>query len=458
MQKNSPFFGPFSAATYRQRRHQLLKELSRQTSSDFVAFFWSGSELIRNNDNHYAFRAQSDFLYLTGFSEPDTMLILQSINGRKFSRLALRPRDLSANRGSEVWEGERLGVERAVKTLGVEEAFDIHQVSSEVEALLAKVPQIFWSFGEFPEWDLKFTRWIGKANTLSRGLPRIQAIGDARIQLHEMRRVKTAEEIKVMRESGRIASLGHIRAMKSLRPGRFEYEIASELEREFKKLGASDVAYGSIVAGGNNACTLHYKTNRERLKSGDLLLIDAGCEFETYASDITRVYPIAGKFSPAQAEVYNWVLKSQLAAIAACRPGAQFTAPHEAAVKVLAKGLIALGVIKRKSVGDILKHKLWRRYMPHGTSHWLGMDVHDTGTYTEEKNPMKPVRLRAGNVLTIEPGIYFRKDDKSVPPKYRGIGIRIEDDVLVTTRGHEVLTAPCPKKISDIEALCGPKM
>jgi len=453
----SDFVRPFNVSTYRARRQKLIAALAKQ-DEDFVCIFWSGSELTRTHDQHFPFRANSDFLYLTGFSEPDTLMILRHSKGKTTASIGIRPRDLSNDRGSEIWEGERLGVERAPKALGFDDAFDIHLVNQYSEKSLAGARSVYWNIGLYPDWDQKILGWISKGTLKNRGIPLTHALKDSRPILHEMRKVKSAEEIEMMRRSANIASQGHIRAMAMSRPGHYEYQVAAELEREFKRLGAQTVSYSSIVAGGANACTLHYHTNEMKLKSGELLLIDAGAEFEGYASDITRTFPINGKFSKAQKEVYEIVLESQLAALAACKAGVKFFKPHEEAAKSLSSGLKKLGFFKSASAQSVFKKGLWKKYMPHGTSHWLGIDVHDLGRYQRLDQPKEPVPLPAGSVITIEPGLYFRKDDSSVPTRYRGIGIRIEDDVHITAKGPDVLTEACPKSVDAIEAACGPKL
>jgi Xaa-Pro aminopeptidase len=447
---------PLSVATYKKRRLIFIRELAK-AHKNFCVLLWSGSELVRNHDSHFQFRALSDFLYLTGFSEPETLAILQFKNGKFKSTIGVRPRDLSPHRGSEIWEGERLGVERAPKVLGFDEAFDIHQVTKIAQKWIAETPNLFWNFGLFPEWDQRIVQMTSTLTLNNRGIPIVENICDFRPVLHELRKVKSPEEIRIMRKSAEIASLGHIRAMHTTRPGDFEYQIAAEVEREFKKGGSDAPAYGSIVASGANACTLHYRANNCQVSANEMVLIDAGAEFKGYASDITRCYPVGGKFTGAQREVYAWVLKSQLAAIRATRAGASLMAPHEAAVRVLCEGLSKMKII-RKNPREILKRGLWKSYMPHGTSHWLGLDVHDSGIYKERNDPSRSVRLAPGHVITVEPGLYFRHDDKTVPAKYRGIGVRIEDDVLVTRRGPDVLTKNCPKTIQDVETACGPRL
>lgn len=444
---------PFSLATYQKRRLELMKQLS-EVHSEFICLFWSGSELIRNYDTHYPFRAHSNFLYLTGFSEPECMLILSSEKAKKISSLALRPRDLSPERGSEIWEGERVGVERAKQFIGVDHAVSIHELGDFLKEKLSSHENVFWEFGEYPEWDRKLIQISKSVRNYRTGKGLIRNWSDPSQYLHLMRKRKSAEEIEVMRKSAEIAAKAHIRAMQFIKPGVREFEVAAETERVFAREGAS-TAYQTISAAGNNACTLHYHANQKRVKKDEILLMDAGAEFQGYASDITRSFPASGKFTPAQAEVYSWVLKAQKAAIRAVKPGVPWNKPHEEAVKVISEGLRAMKILKAP-LSKIIKEKLWARYMPHGTSHWLGLDVHDCGVYSDKDS--KPVRLEAGNVITIEPGLYFREDDRRVPRKYRGIGIRIEDDVAVTRKGSDILSKTCPREIEDIEALRAPRL
>lgn len=417
--------------------------------------FWSGSEIIRSNDGHFPFRAHSDFLYLTGFAEPESALVLVVKGGKTKSILALRPRDLGNQRGSEVWEGERMGVERAVKMAGVDEAWNIHDLPQKLRESLMKTSCVYWKFGEFCGMDSKLTQLAKEIENNRNSSSGIRSWKDSHLTVAEMRKKKTEEELQVMKKSADIASKAHIRAMTSIRPHQFEYEVQAETEREFLKNGAMQPAYGSIVATGNNAVTLHYHYNDSKIQKDDLLLMDAGCEYQYYASDITRCFPATGKFSEAQKEVYEWVLKAQKAAIRSVRPGVSWRKPHEVATRILSEALNKMGIIK-KPASVIFKKSLWHRYMPHGTSHWLGIDVHDCGSYYDDSG--KPLKLQMGNVLTIEPGLYFSVTDRSVPRKYRGIGVRIEDDVAVTRSGHWVLTENCPKDVSDIEALRIPRM
>jgi Xaa-Pro aminopeptidase len=454
---NKSYVSPFSLKTYQKRRSELVKKLAKK-EKNFIALFWSGCELTRNYDSNFPFRAHSDFLYLTGFAEPETMILLKYKNGRMTSTIGVRPRDLSTDRGSEIWEGERIGVKRAPKALGFHEAFDILKMNDLIKKWARDTSTVFWNMGEFPDWDRKLTEMLKDVSKKQESNLILEYIKESAPTLHEMRKVKAKDEISVMRTCAEIASQAHIRGMQSAHPGLYEYSVAAEIEREFKKRGAQDLAYSSIVAAGNNACTLHYHENRDKLKKGELLLVDAGAELHGYASDITRTYPISGKFTKAQAEVYSWVLKAQQKAIQAAKPGASFRKPHEVAAKVISEGLKAMKIIKGKSAQYIYKKELYKKYFPHGTSHWLGLDVHDRGTYLQKGKASPYVKLKAGNVITIEPGIYFRKNDTSVPTRYRGIGIRIEDDILITSKSNEVLSKHCPKTIKEIEQSCVPRL
>ncbi len=450
------FVKPFSVKTYRTRRNDLIHRLSK-IEKEFTCLFWSGSECVRNYDSHFLFRADSDFLYLTGFSEPETMILMQRTKKGVQTAIGVRPRDLSSHRGSEIWEGERVGVERAPKILGFDKAFNIHHLESVLKEWLPQAPCLFWTFNDTKDWDRKIFLCLEDIHSRNRKASIVHTFRDPRITLHEMRKKKDKAEIEIMRRSAEIAARGHIRAMKTARPGLFEYQVQAEVEREFKRGGAPSPSYNSIVATGPNACTLHYHSNDTQLKDGEILLIDAGAEYDGYASDITRSFPTSGKFSATQKEVYSWVLKAQLAAIRAARVGAPFTAPHAAAVRVICEGLSKMKIIKQ-SPKQILKKGLWKAYMPHGTSHWLGLDVHDRGIYKESSIPTKDVKLEVGHALTVEPGLYFRKNDTSIPARWRGIGIRIEDDIVVTKKGADVLSSSCPKTIEDIERVCGVRL
>lgn len=445
---------PFSKETYRKRRLRLIDAL-KKGSDNFICLFWSGSELVRNYSTNFPFRAHSNFLYLTGFAEPETMIILERFGGKVRTAVALRPRDLGPERGSEIWEGERVGVERAPNWLGFDEAIDISKLEDFLKKKFSFHRKVFWQFGEYPAWDQKLIQMASSIRDYRRNTGLVREWCDPTEILHEFRKKKSPEEIEIMRRSAEIASKAHIRAMQMIRPGMYEYEVAAEAERIFWREGAKGSAYQTISATGSNACTLHYHSNNQKIKKGDLFLMDAGAEYEGYASDVTRCFPSTGKFTEAQKEIYNWVLKAQLAAIRAVKPGVPWNKPHEEAVKVISEGLIKLKILEGP-LSKVLKEKLWSRYMPHGTSHWLGLDVHDSGAYFDSN--MKPVHLEVGNVLTIEPGLYFREDDKAVPKKYRGIGIRIEDDVAVTRRGPDVLTKSCPKTVEEIEALRAPRL
>ncbi|PIR23052.1 MAG: Xaa-Pro aminopeptidase [Deltaproteobacteria bacterium CG11_big_fil_rev_8_21_14_0_20_45_16] len=454
MKEIKAFIGPFSKATYKKRRIDLARGLAKLDPKG-LCIIWSGSEQVRNYDSNFRFRAHSDFIYLTGFSEPDSILIISWDAGKIRSYLGLRPRDLSTERGSEVWDGERVGVERASKILGVDEAFDIHQKAEFLKKRFRETTVIYWRFGDFEKLDREWIKLGTSIRNQRRSSDAILAWKDPGVVLHEMRKIKSKEEIEWMRKSAQIASQGHMRAMVAVRPGQYEYQVAAEAEKVFFKQGSQATAYTTICAAGDHACTLHYILNNSIIQKGDLILMDAGAEVDGYASDITRCFPASGRFTEAQKEVYNWVLKAQVAAVKAVRPGAPFRKPHEVACRILSEGLSKMRIIK-KSGAEIYKKELYKKYMPHGTSHWLGLDVHDSGIYYDENT--KPVKLRPGHALTIEPGLYFRKNDKSVPAKYRGIGVRIEDDVVVTRSAPDVLTKDCPKSIPQIEALRAPRL
>jgi len=452
--KSTDVLRPFEKKVYVQRRRSYLSKISKPLKPS-VTLIWSGSEVARNSTSHFAFRANSDFLYFTGFSEPDCLLVMECFEGRQRTSLFLRDRDLSPNRGSEVWEGERVGVARAPRFLGVDRAFDVSKIDGELPEILSHYETLYWKLGVYSDWDKKLIEMNQSILRTRRGARGVVAWMDPSPVAHAMRKKKSSEEVQAMRRSAEAAARGHIRAMQMIRPGMLEGELVAEVEREFRKAGSQAPAYTTICAAGDHACTLHYHGTSGRLKSGELLLLDAGAEIDGYASDITRTFPASERFTSVQREVYSWVLKAQEAAIRSVKPGVSWMKPHESALKVLSEGLSKMRIIKA-SPQKVYKQKLYRAFMPHGTSHWLGLDVHDVGDYYDEK--MKPLKLEAGNVMTIEPGLYFRSDDRRVPKAYRGIGIRIEDDVLVTSRGYEVLSQACPKSIDEIEAIRAPRL
>lgn len=431
----------FKASEFKRRRNQLLKQIGR----DAVAIVATAEEKIRNRDAEYPFRADSDFYYLTGFVEPESVAVF--IPGRKEGQYVLFCRE--KNPLMETWTGRRVGVDAAPEQLGADQAFSIEEIDEVLPELLQDRERIFYSFGHESGLDERVMHWISEVRKQIRaGVSAPQQIVSLDSVLHEMRLYKSEQEAKVMRQSAQIAAEAHCRAMQACRPGMMEYEVEAEILHTFRRYGC-EPAYSSIVGGGDNGCILHYVENNCALNDGDLLLIDAGAELDHYASDITRTFPVNGRFNEAQRQLYDVVLEAQYAAIKAVRPGAHWNKSHEVAVKVLTEGLVRLGILKGQ-VDKLIEDNAYSRFYMHRTGHWLGMDVHDVGAYRVNKKWRK---LEPGMVLTVEPGLYIPKGSKGVAKKWHGIGIRIEDDVLVTSKGCEVLTDGVPKDADDIEKL-----
>lgn len=409
---------------------------------DGVAVIATAPEAARNRDTHYPYRFDSYFYHLTGFVEPEAVLV---VVGGASPRAILFCRDKDETR--EIWDGFRYGPAAAQTAFGFDEAHSIAELDARLPDLLGNRARLAWAIGDNPAWDTRMVGWLNAVRGKARqGIAAPAELLDVRACLDELRLVKDAHELDVMRRSAAIATEAHRRAMRATRPGRREYEVEAELLHTFYAGGAQAPAYTSIVAGGGNACVLHYVTNRDALRDGDLLLIDAGCELDGYASDITRTFPVNGRFTAAQKDAYEVVLAAQTAAIAAVRPGATWIAPHDAAVRVLTQGMVDLGLLKGE-VDGLIESNAYNRFYMHRTGHWLGLDVHDAGEYKRDGD----WRLLApGNVLTVEPGLYIRPAD-DVPAAFHNIGIRIEDDVAVTASGCEVLTSP-PKTVTEIEA------
>lgn len=427
---------------FQQRRNALLARM--QAAGGGIALIPTAPERIRNRDTTFPYRADSYFHYLTGFPEPEAVLVLVA-GGQPESQLFCRDKDID----KEIWDGFRFGPAGAREAFGFDAAHSIGELDAQLTELLADQPALWYSLGHDAAWDARIGAALNAVRAQARAGKRAPAtIHDVRAALDEMRLVKDAHEIDLMRRAAAIAGAAHRRAMRFAAPGKFEYEVEAEFLHEFRRQGSQFPAYSPIVAGGANACVLHYVGNDQPLKDGDLLLIDAGCELDGYASDITRTFPVNGKFSGPQADVYDLVLDAQAAAIAATRPGATFLAPHEAAVRVLAQGMLDLRLLEG-SLAGVIESESYKRFFMHRTSHWLGLDVHDAGEYRagEDWRTLAP-----GMVLTVEPGCYIRPAD-DVPAAFHNIGIRIEDDVLVTDDGCAILTADTPKKIADIEAL-----
>ena len=428
-----------NTAPFSRRRQSLLAQLGQG-----VAVIPTAPEAIRNRDAHYPYRFDSYFYYLTGFAEPEAVLVLMGGEQPK-SILFCRDKDLER----EIWDGFRHGPEGARETFGFDEAYSISRLDELVPQLLANRSRLYFSLGADVQWDARVTGWINQVRNQARaGVAAPNELVDIRGLLDEMRLFKTEDELATMRKAAEISAKAHRRAMRAAQPGVAEYEIEAELLHEFRRQGAQAPAYTSIVASGANACVLHYVANDARLRDGELLLIDAGCELDGYASDITRTFPVNGKFSGPQRDLYELVLAAQHAAVEAVRSGNHWNAPHEAALNVLARGFIDFGLCKG-SVEGVLESGEYRRFYMHRTGHWLGLDVHDTGEYKRngEWRPLEP-----GMVLTVEPGCYVRPAE-DVPEHYWNIGIRIEDDAVVTQGECEIITAGAPKSVADIEAL-----
>ena len=418
----------------------------QQTMQAGIAIIPTAPERMRNRDSDYLFRYDSYFWYLSGFPEPEAVLVL--IAGAE-PRSILFCRDKNVER--ELWEGFRFGPDAARERFGVDETHSIGLLDEKLPGLIANQPALWYAPGADTAWDTRILGWLNQVRAQARtGVSAPADIRDVRIALDEMRLFKDDSEIATMRRAATISAAAHVRAMRATRPGKAEYEIEAELQYEFRRGGAQYPAYWPIVAGGANACVLHYRENCEPLADGSLLLVDAGCELDGYAADITRTWPVGGKYSGPQRDLYELVLESQIAAIAAVKPGRHWNEPHEAAVRVLSQGFVDLGLCEGP-LDRVIETEDYRRFYMHRTGHWLGLDVHDVGDY-KHANAWRP--LQPGMTLTVEPGCYVRPDDK-VPEKFWNIGIRIEDDVLVTDSGCDVLTRETPKAAADIEALVG---
>jgi len=429
----------FDFSCYAKRRLK-LQALMQQG----IAIIPTAPEVARNADTHYDYRHDSYFYYLSGFAEPEAVVIITA-GDKPQSILFCREKNLER----EIWDGHREGPEAACEKFGFDAAYSIAQLDEKIIELMGNQPKLFYPLGADADWDARIIklREAVKAKTRN-GIRAPEQIGDARALLNEMRLLKDTHEINVMRRAAKISCDAHLRAMRFVRPDQFEYQVEAEFLHEFCRHGARHPAYTSIVASGKNACTLHYVGNNARLNDGDLLLIDAGCELDGYASDITRTFPVNGKFNTAQKEVYEIVLAAQAAAISAAHPNQHWNAPHEAALRVLAQGFIDLKLC-HGTVDAVLESESYKKFYMHRTGHWLGMDVHDVGEY---KIGSEWRALQSGMMLTVEPGCYIRPSD-DVPMDLWNIGIRIEDDVLITEAGNEILTQAAPKTVREIEEL-----
>lgn len=414
-------------------------KLASQIPDNSIAILGTAPTHIRNNDAEYKYRADSSFFYMTGFAEPESVMVLEKIDGKVKYTLFLREKD----KLREIWDGKRVGLDGAKSDFGADEAIAIGKLDETMPNLLLKKQQVFARF------NTNLINWLDQAKLIQRGEGVVDTITNIDSLINEMRLIKDESEIALMKTASEISALGHINAMKMVKPQMTEYQLEAEVLHTFAKHGCVP-AYNSIVAGGDNANILHYVENDQPLKDGDLVMIDAGAEYQHYAGDISRTFPVNGKFSEVQKEVYNIVLKANIEAINALKAGKHGKIHHETALKILTQGLIDLGILN----GDVEKLIEDKAYMPfymHGTGHWLGMDVHDVGRYMD--NDGNPRTLKAGMVITVEPGLYFAHDNELVPEKYRGIGIRVEDDVVITDGEPLVLTGDVPKTVEEIEAL-----
>jgi Xaa-Pro aminopeptidase len=426
---------------FARRRSQLM----RLIGTDGIAILPAAPTRQRNNDVEYNYRQDSDFYYLTGFNEPEAVAVL--VPGREAAEYILFLRERNPER--EIWDGKRAGPGGAIEEYGADDAFPIDDIDDILPGLLERRSRVFYTMGLNQEFDHQVVSWVNTLRAQARtGTHPPQEFVSLDHALHDMRLFKSRSEVGLMRRSGQIAAAAHVRAMRFCQPGRMEYEVMAELVHEFNRNGA-DISYHPIVGAGSNSCVLHYRDNNARMSDGDLLLVDAGCEYGYYASDITRTYPVSGKFTTAQRDVYEIVLQAQRAAIAKVKPGNHWNEPHDAAVRTITQGLKRVGLLKG-SLTDLIRSGAYRAFFMHRTGHWLGMDVHDVGDYKvgNEWRVFEP-----GMALTVEPGIYIAAGSRGAPKRFWNIGVRIEDDVVVTRSGCEVLTNDVPKDADEIEAL-----
>ena len=444
---------------YQLRRNALAKHIFSKTGGG-IAVIATAPELARNRDSDFPYRHDSDFYYLTGFEEPGATLVMKvASSGKSYqleSHLFCRPKDLER----EIWDGIRLGPEAAPEILGIEFAHSNQELDQKLGELLADQDAVYVRLAESAEADRRIRHWMKQVRGQARsGINPPSEFHDIETLIHEMRLFKDAHEIEIMRRAAAISARAHIRAMQACKPGMREYQLEAELIHAFRNSGSQSVAYNSIVAGGANACILHYRAGSTELLRGELCLIDAGCELDGYASDITRTFPVNGKFTGPQRALYDITLAAQEAAIAVTKPGNTFMQPHEAALKVLTQGLLDEKLLKLTELGSLenaIETAAYRRFYMHRTSHWLGMDVHDVGSYRESmpsSQEEKPWRiLKSGMVITIEPGLYVRPAD-DIDQAFWNIGIRIEDDAVITESGCELISRGVPVKADEIEAL-----
>lgn len=427
---------------FRQRRQALITQMAPGSA----ALIFAAPEVTRSNDTEYSYRQNSDFWYFTGFNEPQALLVLiKSDEHHNHSVLFNRIRDLTA----EVWSGRRLGQEAAPAKLGVDRALPWDDIGEQLHLLLNGLDVVYHAQGEYGYADqLLFSALEKLRRGFRQNLSAPASVTDWRPWVHEMRLFKSAEEIEILRQAGKISALAHTRAMQQCRPGMYEYQLEGEIHHEFSRHGARFPSYNTIVGSGENGCILHYTENESAMRDGDLVLIDAGCEFHGYAGDITRTFPVNGRFTPPQREIYDIVLASLHKALSMFRPGVSIHEVNDEVVHIMITGLVDLDILDG-NIDELFEAQAHRPFFMHGLGHWLGLDVHDVGDYG---TPSRDRVLEPGMVLTVEPGLYIAPD-ASVPPQYRGIGVRIEDDIVITTTGHENLTDSVVKDPDAIEAL-----
>jgi len=428
---------------YKARRDRMMQNMP----SNSIAILPGATQKCRNADTEYSFRQESNFYYLSGFSEPELLLVLLKKSDSEAQFILFCQ---SKNPELEIWTGKKWGIEGAITEFGADQAYMFDDLDRVMPILLENTKEIFYSLGRDVTWDERVTGWLNSVRVQKKaGIEAPQVWVDFTALIHEARLCKSNDEIKLMRKASEISVNAHIKLIKACKPKMMEYELEALFLHECMKHGCRSMAYPSIVAGGKNACTLHYGANNLVLKSGDLILIDAGGEYQNYAADITRTFPVNGKFTTDQKALYQCVLKAQLAAIELVRPGTRWDLLQETVVAVLVEGLVQLGILKG-DIKTLITEKAYRKFYMHGSGHWLGLDVHDAGEYKldGEYRTLKP-----GMVLTVEPGIYIADEEPSVDKRWWGMGIRIEDDVLVTEQGHEVLTKGLPKTVVEIEQL-----
>lgn len=424
------------------RRRRKLMELMEPGS---IAIIPSAQQQLRSRDTEYPFRQDSDFYYLSGFVEPESVLVL--IPGRSHGEFVMFCRDSDPT--MELWHGERAGPGGACAHFGADDAFPIGDIDDILPGLIEGRNRVYYSMGRSSRFDRQIMEWVNTIRSKeSTGAAPPGEFTDLDHILHDLRLIKSAAEQRLMRRAGEITAAAHRRIMAFCQPGQFEYQLEGELHHEFVRGGARYPAYPSIVGSGANACTLHYVDNKAKMRDGDLVLVDAGCEFEYYAADLTRTFPVGGRFSNEQRALYELVLTGHAAAVAQIRAGNHWNAPHDASVRTITAGLVRLGLLEGE-VEELIASQAYREFYMHRVGHWLGLDVHDVGDYRVGEQWRV---LEAGMVMTVEPGVYVSPDNNNVARKWRGIGIRIEDDVLVTKEGCEILTAAAPRSVEEIEA------